>query len=457
MKLKKLASLVCVAALTVSALAGCSSGGGAVATTAAPAAAPAATEAAGKTEAATEAEAGTEAAGTEATGEPIRIGTIYAMSGGSAAIGTNILRGIDFAVAEINAAGGVNGRPLEVVRGDHAGDAATGRSEAERLITQEHVDVMMGCHMSVVTEVVAQVCQQYGVPMITAISTLDRLSNEEHKEMDYFFRLCPLNSVYVEDMLMYLQDSKEQTGEEIKTVAIFTDRAAIGQELIRCVELFKDEYGLDLVATVDYTSNATDLSAQVLALKQANPDAILCDSYIGDATLFIQTLKEQNYSPKMIVAKANGFTDPSFITNLGAIANGVASVVEFNPDLVNGVEINEEFKNEFGVDMNGHSAESYTVVWLFKAAIEAAGSTDGAAVRDALANLEINGEFEGGRKIVLPYDRIKFENYDLAGEPHYRDNTSASVAIAQIQDGEWKTVWPFDFADTKIAYPAPLQ
>ena len=70
----------------------------------------------------------------ELTGEPIKIGTIYAMSGGSAAIGTNILRGIDFAVAEINAAGGVNGRPLEVVRGDHAGDAATGRSEAERLI-----------------------------------------------------------------------------------------------------------------------------------------------------------------------------------------------------------------------------------------------------------------------------------------------------------------------------------
>ena len=83
--------------------------------------------------------------------EPIRIGTIYAMSGGNAAIGENILRGIDFAVAEINAKGGVNGRMLEVVRGDHAGDPAQGRSEAERLITQEHVDVMMGCHMSTVT------------------------------------------------------------------------------------------------------------------------------------------------------------------------------------------------------------------------------------------------------------------------------------------------------------------
>ena len=53
------------------------------------------------------------------------------MSGGNAAIGENILRGIDFAVDEINKAGGVNGQMLEVVRGDHAGDAATGKSEAD--------------------------------------------------------------------------------------------------------------------------------------------------------------------------------------------------------------------------------------------------------------------------------------------------------------------------------------
>ena len=112
-----------------------------------------------------------------ASGDTIKIGTIYAMSGGNAAIGENILRGIDFAVDEINKAGGVNGQMLEVVRGDHAGDAATGKSEAERLITQEGVNVIMGCHMSVVTEVVAQVCQQYGIPMITAISTLDRLTD----------------------------------------------------------------------------------------------------------------------------------------------------------------------------------------------------------------------------------------------------------------------------------------
>ena len=68
---------------------------------------------------------GTTGGETTETTDTIKIGTIYAMSGDKAAIGENILRGIDFAVKEINDAGGVNGRMLEVVRGDHAADAAS--------------------------------------------------------------------------------------------------------------------------------------------------------------------------------------------------------------------------------------------------------------------------------------------------------------------------------------------
>ena len=67
------------------------------------------------------------------------------------------------------------------------------------------------------------------------------------------------------------------------------------------------------------------------------------------------------------------------------------------------------------------------------------------------AELSIDGAFEGGRKIVLPYSKIEFTpEYEIGGVKHYRDNTYASVAIAQVQDQEWKTVWPFEFASSKI-------
>ena len=99
MKLRKITSLLCGAAVAVSAMAGCSSGSRTAATTAAAAATTAAAAEAAETKAEAAGEASEAAEGL--TGEPIKIGTIYAMSGGSAAIGTNILRGIDFAVAEI--------------------------------------------------------------------------------------------------------------------------------------------------------------------------------------------------------------------------------------------------------------------------------------------------------------------------------------------------------------------
>jgi hypothetical protein len=127
---------------------------------------------------------------------------------------------------------------------------------------------MMGCHMSTVTEVVAQVCTQYGVPMITAISTLDRLTDADHEDMDFFFRLCPLNSVYVEDMLKYLKDSAQQTGEEIiLPKQIFTE---VNPQTRYTVKFDVAKAGS---ATIEITLNDT-LVGQVTIDNELNDDAL---------------------------------------------------------------------------------------------------------------------------------------------------------------------------------------
>lgn len=432
MKLRKFTTMLCALALTGS-LVGCGSPSAASASTAASA---------------------SSSSSSELSGDPIKIGAMYALSGDKAAIGTNIMRGVDFAVQEINDAGGVNGRPLEVVRGDTQGDPKVARSVAERLITQDKVSAIMGCHQSTLTEIVAKVCEQYQIPMITAISTVDSISADG---LQYFFRLCPLNSVYVEDMFKFLKDSKDQTGKDVKTVSIFADNSNIGQEIIRCAEIYAPQYGMEITKEIQYSGGAADLTSEVLALKEANADAVICESYIADAMLFTKTLKEQNYQPPIIVGKANGFADPSYIPATEGISNGICTVVEFNPDMNKGADVNAKFKAVYDVDMNGHSAESYTVVWLLKTAFEQAGTTDGTKVKDVLDSIDIKGSFPNGPEIILPYDEIKFEDYDFSGASHLNDNTSSSVAVAQIQDGKYKTVWPFSYTDTKIAYPAPLK
>lgn len=66
---------------------------------------------------------------------------------------------------------------------------------AKRLITEEQVHAIVGCHQSTLTEIVAEVCEEYHIPMITAISTVDSISTHHN---EYFFRLCPMNSLYLE-------------------------------------------------------------------------------------------------------------------------------------------------------------------------------------------------------------------------------------------------------------------
>ncbi len=390
----------------------------------------------------------------DASKEPIRIGAMYALSGDKAAIGNNIMRGVDFAAEMINAQGGVNGRMIEVVRGDTQGDPKVGRSVAERLVTQDHVNAILGCHQSTITQIAAQVCEQYQIPELTAISTVDNLSSQGY---EYFFRMCPMNSVYVEDQFKFIADLGKQNNIPMKRIAIFADNSNIGQELIRCAKIWAPKYHMELVAEVQYSGGTTDLTSEVLKLRDSKPDAVLCESYIADAILFTKTLREQNAHPPVIVAKANGFADPSFIPATPGISNGIASVVEWNADLTKGKEINAKYKEKYGIDMNGHSAESFTAMWILKTAFEQAGTTDGTKVRDALLAMDIQGSFPGGPEIILPYDRIKFGDMEVEGVKHTHNNLYASVAIAQIQDGAWKTVWPFEVAGTPVQYPAKLQ
>ena len=91
------------------------------------------------------------------SGDTIKIGTLYPLTGDVASIGQNIMRGVEFAVDEINEKGGIDGKQIEIVQGDSAGDTKTGMAEAERLITQENVVAILGAYQSSVTEVVAQV------------------------------------------------------------------------------------------------------------------------------------------------------------------------------------------------------------------------------------------------------------------------------------------------------------
>lgn len=383
--------------------------------------------------------------------EPIYIGGIYPLTGSVASIGQNIQKGINYAVAEINAAGGINGRPIEMIWGDSQGDPKVGMSEAERLFTTTEICALIGCYQSAVTEVVAQVAEKYQTPMITSISTASVLTTHGYQ---YFFRMCPTNMSFLKSMLYYTVDLAKQQGVEFKTVGVIADNTLMGQETLKWTKYWSEIIGYEVVAEVLHTTGAADLTSEILTLKKAKPDIVVGDSYAADAILLVNTMAEQNFRPAVMVCKATGYIDPSFLENTGSLANGIATATEWAPDMSKGAGTNAGFKAEYGIDMNGHSAQAYTAMWVLKTAIEQAGSTDKAAIRDVMAELVISKEFPNGPELILPYDEIRFVTEEIEGELHTNNNPNALTTVAQIQDGAYVTVWPFDVTEHAAVYPA---
>ena len=384
----------------------------------------------------------------------IKIGAIYPLTGPVAAIGQNIKRGVDFAVAEINQKGGINGRQIEIIYGDTEGSPQNGMSVAEKLITQDNVCALLGAYQSAVTEVVSQVAERYQTPMLTAISTADQLTTHEYK---YFFRLAPTNSIFLRSMIEYLVTIDKETSANIKSISIVADNTLMGQETAKWARHWAAQNNIEVKTEVLYAQGAADLTSEVISLKNSGADALVADCYISDGILLTKTMSEQGYRPAVMVGKATAFIDPTFIPNTGALSNGISTGLEWSPDLTKGHEVNAGFKAQYGIDMNGHSAESYTAAWILKTAIENAGSTDRTAIRDALKNTKIDRAFPGGNEIILPYDSISFDDVVWQGISHTNTNANAIVALAQIQDGVLKTVWPYAYTNNRPVVPAPFR
>lgn len=396
--------------------------------------------------------------GGTAAAETVKIGAIYPLTGSVAAIGENIRHALELALDEVNAAGGVNGKQLELVWGDTQGDPKIGMSEAERLITQENVVALVGCYQSAVTEVVAQVAQQYQIPLVSAISSATALTTHDNQ---YFYRLALNNMSNVENMLKFTKSASDELNLGLKKFAVFTDNSVLGQEVVESAKLFADKYGFELAAEVVHNTEASDLSPEIMKLSGLNLDFVIASQYVADAILATNTMKELNFKPKMYVTMAAGYIDPSYMQNVGANGNGMITLAEFASDSPRGAEVNAKFKDAYGVDMNGHACMAYTAIWLYKNILELAENNSGEITRESvqkeLSECNFTGaKFPDGTDFILPYDTITFsDDVEMNGVKHTNLNPNAVPTFVQVQNGTYVSIWPWDVANADIVYPAP--
>jgi len=381
------------------------------------------------------------AAGTE----PIKIGGVYPLSGPFAPFGSGDKQAIELAVEEINANGGIQslgGAKIEMIFADSEGDPKVAMTAAERLIiNNKDLVAILGSVLSSTTATIAPVCEKYKTPFVNEGSTSITLTTHGWK---YFFRTTPHDGLYCEAMYRFLEDVAAKSAEDIKTIGLMYENTLFGKT---AGDVWKEkavEHGFEIVADVPYSAQSVDLSSEVLNLKKANPDVVFLASYTQDAILITKTRQSLDFNPKLVVAINGGQIVPSYIDAVGDLANYVCAEARWSADINKPLanKTNKKYMEKYGQNMDGHNARAHTAMMTLYYAIEEAGSTDKDAIRDALANIKVSPE-----KIIMTWDGVQF---DENGQ-----NILGTPCIVQIQDQEFRSVYPYDIASSQLQFPMP--
>lgn len=397
------------------------------------------------------------AAGAAQAQQEIKVGVIYPLTGSLAASGAEMRHALELAADIVNngakgapdlpfAAGGglpgLKGAKIKLVFADHQGNPQVGATEAERLISQEHVVAIVGAYNSNVTATASQVAERYHLPFVNPESSSPSLTLRGFK---WFFRTTPHDELFVRNAFDFLKEFEGKKGIKVANVATLSENTLWGNEASKLQSRFASAQGYNVVKQVTYPAKTTQLTSEVQTLKAAAPTVLLQNSY-SEAILSMKTYKELGYLPDMILANDAGFADTEFVRALGKDADYVISREVWALDLAKRKplikQVNDIFHQRYGIDFTGNSARSFTGLMVLADALNRAASTDPEALRKALASTNVEGA-----KLIMPWKGVKF---DEAGQ-----NTLGSGILVQIVNGEYHTVWPFDVASREVVWPMP--
>jgi branched-chain amino acid transport system substrate-binding protein len=393
------------------------------------------------------------AAGPAVAADAVKVGAILPLSGNSASAGQNAKVALEIAQDIVNnahpelknlptaASAGLTkmgGAKLDLIFADHQGNPSEGQNQTLRLITQEHVAAIIGSYHSSVTFTATAVAERYGVPFIVGDSVAANITSRGFK---WTFRVTPIASDFAKNYMEFLADLKK-AGHPVNKIAIVYENTDYGTSVSGTVRTEAKSHGFDIVADIAYNANGADVSPQVLQLKEKKPDAIIFISYTADSILYMKTLKNLDYKPKVIIGDDAGFSDPAFIKAVGDLAQGAVdrSAWDIGPKDSTTWRINEMFKAKTGHDMDDTSARNMQALLVLADALNRAGSADPAKLQKALEATDLKRG-----QLMMGYNGVKF---DATGQ-----NILAATYLIQLFGDSYVAVWPAKAAQHKIEYP----
>jgi branched-chain amino acid transport system substrate-binding protein len=373
--------------------------------------------------------------------QDLRLGALYPFSGGLALLGDESFRGFELAVEQRNAAGGLLGQKIAIIKGD-AVDANQAVGTARRLTSVDRVQAIFGSYASSISFAATQVSELAGVPYFELGAISDPITERGFK---YVFRSNPTSKSFANRTLDVINEIIAP-GLNVKPqdlrIAIVHEDALYGTTVAKFQVEAAKAAGLNVVEVLPYSAKAVDLSSLILRLKGANVDVVLQTSYQNDTVLFFRQMQEADFKPKAIIGAGGGYSMQDTVNAVGADNMHGVFNIDFTQYLTNEAgapglsAFVQAYEKKYGMPpRSGHSLANFAGALMFFEAIQSAGSMDPEKIRAAVLALEkpLGSSATGwGAK------------FDQNGQ-----NTLGVPSLMQWLDGKLTTVFPPEAAVAK--------
>lgn len=368
------------------------------------------------------------------TDSAFKIGIITSLTGSAAAFGQAHKNGYTIALDELNAAGGVMGKKIELVYYDDQSRPDQAVQGVNKLVDQNHVPIILGAYSSENTRAIVPAVNQKNVPLVMPTATAD---NVLETGSPWVFRICAGSSAYATATVDFLKAMNAP-----HSLAIVYENTNFGQSNRDAMEKVAKAAGFDVVDSEAYQASSPDYKALLQRVKARNPAVIYFASYLLDAGTLMRQASQANVNPQYYTSAGTGFAAAEFPTKdkgAGPYAEYTFSVSQWLPTArwKGSREFDDAFFKLTGTHPAYHAMEAYAALLTAATAIKQANSAQPAAIRDALKAIDLP---------ETPFGPIKFD--ERGQNPH-------QVLITQVLDGKYKVVYPPEAAETNPVVPTP--
>jgi len=383
----------------------------------------------------------------------IKIGVLFPLTGTAAVAGQNCVNAVLAAADVINKKnpdikaplaaqeGILGGYKIVIVKADHQGKPDVAKSEAERLYNQEKVFAIIGCYNSSATKPASAVAERAKKIFMCGCSSSAALTERGYK---YFFRHAPTDAIESEEFVQYIQYLNKEKKAGIKTLGVIYENTEFGKHAAEEAHKAASKAGLKIVADVPFNNGATNLNSEVQTLKAANPDAVFGAALGGDYSLWVRTMKQVGWLPKISLNYCTGYQNPAVQKELGRDGDYFMGGMGYSPALAKqfmpeAIKIEKKYYTpRSNQPFDSDSIQEGVMLFVLAQAIEKAGSLD----TEKIVKILQTEEFPSAMSLS---GNVKF---NPGGQ-----NAKALSVITQIKNQSYGTVFPLKYKAVEPVFP----